>query len=151
MGAFNELWYRKAPARHCDELQSIPQFFHPLDMIDRWNRMYGPRGFLQWQYVVPFGAEDLVRQTAIERLERAARLPLVRGRAQDGFGPANPGAAVVPASGGWTRMALDIPHGHAGPGAAARRAGPAGHRRRRGRIFTGLAKDSRMRPELAAG
>ncbi|MCB1031096.1 MAG: FAD-binding oxidoreductase, partial [Acidimicrobiales bacterium] len=51
--AFNEAWYRKAPRQRRDNLQTISQFFHPLDLVDRWNRVYGRTGLLQWQFVVP--------------------------------------------------------------------------------------------------
>ena len=55
--AFNELWYRKTRVSHRDAIQDIGLFFHPLDMIDEWSRAYGSRGFVQYQFVVPFGAE----------------------------------------------------------------------------------------------
>ena len=65
--AFNELWFRKAPVRRVDQLQSISAFFHPLDGVVSWNRLYGPRGFVQYQCVVPFGHERALR-TIIQRL-----------------------------------------------------------------------------------
>jgi FAD/FMN-containing dehydrogenase len=49
---FNAMYYRlkKTQAR---QLQHYEQFFHPLDRIQDWNRLYGPRGFYQYQCVLP--------------------------------------------------------------------------------------------------
>src|SRR3954447_23892724 len=67
VSAFNEVWYRKSPKRKRDQLQSIPTFFHPLDGVGSWNRVYGPRGFVQYQFTVPFGQEEAMRE-ALERI-----------------------------------------------------------------------------------
>jgi len=51
--AFNELFYRRQPRRAHTGLEHYAPFFYPLDGIGQWNRIYGPKGFLQYQSVVP--------------------------------------------------------------------------------------------------
>lgn len=50
---FNAAYYQLGQRRASRTLQHYQAFFYPLDRIDRWNLMYGPQGFYQYQCVVP--------------------------------------------------------------------------------------------------
>ncbi len=52
--SFNELYYHSQFSKRVHKVVPYEPFFYPLDSIHEWNRMYGKRGFLQYQFVVPF-------------------------------------------------------------------------------------------------
>ena len=50
---FNKLYYHRVPKSGRTTVKPISDFFFPLDSIHDWNRLYGKRGFHQFQCVVP--------------------------------------------------------------------------------------------------
>ena len=140
VAALNRLRYLRAPATDVSTLEPLDRFFFPLDAVEGWNRVYGRRGLVQYQFVVPFSAADLVR-VALERLRDAGCPPLLAVLKRLGRGTPGPLSFPMP---GWT-LALDFPA--ARPGLAGvldeldALVAEAG-----GRVY--LAKDGRLRPEL---
>ncbi|HTI09454.1 MAG TPA: FAD-binding oxidoreductase [Puia sp.] len=51
--AFNSLYYRKNLKREINNVVNYEPFFYPLDVILHWNRGYGKKGFIQYQFVLP--------------------------------------------------------------------------------------------------
>jgi FAD/FMN-containing dehydrogenase len=69
MKAFNSVYFRKR-ADSMDSLVDYETFFFPLDAVRDWNRIYGKRGFTQYQFVVP---KDAGRDALREILEKVGR------------------------------------------------------------------------------
>ena len=102
--AFSELWWRKAPKQQREAVQNITAFYQTLDVFADWNRVYGKRGFLQYQFIVPIGAEDTFRQIVekIATSDHASGLNVLKR-----FGAGNAAPLSFPAP-GWT-ITVDFP------------------------------------------
>lgn len=59
---FNAAYFRFHRAGGTPELVHFDPFFYPLDAVLEWNRLYGPRGFLQYQCVVPLGERAAITE-----------------------------------------------------------------------------------------
>ncbi len=56
--AFNFLYYGKNFKKEISNVVSYEPFFYPLDAILHWNRGYGKKGFIQYQFVLPLHAKE---------------------------------------------------------------------------------------------
>ncbi|HUY47266.1 MAG TPA: FAD-binding oxidoreductase [Streptosporangiaceae bacterium] len=132
---FNGLHFFKAPQED-SEITDLAAFFHRLDAIDGWNRVMGPHGFVQYQFVVPEGAHEVIARVleAVQRHRLAPFLGTIKR-----FGAASGGHLSFPLP-GWS-LAIDMPAGN-------RRLGPVLNELDQwiaaegGRVY--LAKDSRL-------
>ena len=50
---FNWFFYHKQLKKHLKNYVDLDQFFYPLDAIQNWNKIYGKKGFIQYQFVIP--------------------------------------------------------------------------------------------------
>ncbi|MEO5997208.1 MAG: FAD-binding oxidoreductase [Chitinophagaceae bacterium] len=55
---FNFLYYGKNFKKVIDNVVKYEPFFYPLDAIANWNRGYGKKGFIQYQFVIPLNAKE---------------------------------------------------------------------------------------------
>ncbi len=69
--AFNELYYHVQFAQKVDKRVHYDPFFYPLDAIHHWNRLYGRRGFLQYQFVVPFAHGSEAMRDILARIRHS--------------------------------------------------------------------------------
>lgn len=53
IGVFNALYYQREGKKQQPFLRGYDPYFYPLDAIGQWNRLYGKRGFVQYQCVIP--------------------------------------------------------------------------------------------------
>ncbi|TAE50726.1 MAG: FAD-binding oxidoreductase [Bacteroidetes bacterium] len=69
--AFNALYYGKQFSPRSSALSDYDSYFYPLDVIHHWNRIYGRRGFTQYQFVVPKAAGKAGIREVLERVQKA--------------------------------------------------------------------------------
>ncbi|MFZ5440690.1 MAG: FAD-binding protein [Myxococcota bacterium] len=80
-------------------------FFYPLDIANDWYRGYGKRGFIQYQFVVPFDGGERLVQRLLEMITSSDQLPFLNILKR--FGPANEAPLSFPTSG--FTFAVDFP------------------------------------------
>lgn len=71
IGLFNRVYFHKQLKDHAAGLTHFEPFFYPLDGIHHWNRIYGRRGFLQHQCVLPFDGDQGPTRALLERVTRS--------------------------------------------------------------------------------
>ena len=106
MRPFNTAYYRSHARRPGGSARIVPYhgFFYPLDAIGDWNRLYGRRGFLQYQCVVPRATGAVAE--LLERLAAAGAasfLAVIKD-----CGPESDAYLSFPLEG--TTLALDVPY-----------------------------------------
>ena len=137
---FNRLWYTLGHRRAGRRIESLDSFFYPLDRVRAWNRLYGAKGFLQYQFVVPHDHGDTVLEIAETLAQTATPVSLAVLKR---MGAASSGYLSFPMP-GWT-LAVDMPLGDPDLGRTLdecdAKVATAG-----GRVY--LAKDSRLRRQF---
>lgn len=108
VGAFNSLYYRKQIRTRTSSVIDYEPFFYPLDRILHWNRVYGRKGLLQFQCVLPntddsAGITNILRTIAASGLASFLAVIKVFGIRK------SPGMLSFPRPG--ITLALDFPVG----------------------------------------
>lgn len=138
---FNALYYHRQRARRVRSTQHYQPYFYPLDGIRDWNRMYGPRGFLQHQCVLPPAAARDAVAALLDAIGRSGQGSFLAVLKEFGDRPA-PGLMSFARAG--TTLALDFPRSDAAFALLARLdaiVAEAG-----GALYP--AKDARMSPAM---
>jgi FAD/FMN-containing dehydrogenase len=69
--AFNAFYWRLEQRHRGNIVEHYSKFFYPLDAIGNWNRLYGKRGFYQFQCVVPIAGADAVVSELLRQIVKA--------------------------------------------------------------------------------
>ena len=105
--AFNQAYWHRAPARPRQAQVSYDPFFYPLDAILHWNRVYGRRGFQQYQALIPEAEAPAGIRALLHAIGDAHTGSFLAVLKRCGDLP-SPGLLSFPRAG--TTLALDFPH-----------------------------------------
>lgn len=103
---FNALYYNRQRTKKQFSTVHYDPFFYPLDGVKNWNRVYGPKGFLQYQFVVPVENSELAIKETLERISAANSGSFLAVLKVFGDRP-SPGMLSFPRPG--ATLALDFP------------------------------------------
>ncbi len=97
MGMFNKAYYNLKRKGAQDSVVDYDAYFFPLDNIGNWNRLYGSKGFLQYQLVIPtenarLGIADIL--TKVSNAGKGSFLAVLKK-----FGDANANLLSFPMAG----------------------------------------------------
>ncbi len=73
MSAFNGSYYHLKNLSKSASPVSSDAYFFPLDNIRHWNRLYGRRGFLQYQFVLPLDATGAGLRQVLQKVSDAGK------------------------------------------------------------------------------
>jgi decaprenylphospho-beta-D-ribofuranose 2-oxidase len=104
--AFNFAYFNRAPRQAREICTGYVPFFFPLDAVNNWNRIYGRRGFLQWQFVIPFEDGIAGMTKILERLAKSGAASFLAVLKK--FGKSDPNQMLSFPSPGYM-LALDFP------------------------------------------
>ena len=102
VSVFNRLYFTRASSR--PKLVPIARFFYPLDRVEGWNRIYGKRGFVQYQFVLPASTSLVGMNEVFKRMAEHGTAPFLAVLKRFGAGR---GMLSFPIE-GYT-LALDFP------------------------------------------
>jgi FAD/FMN-containing dehydrogenase len=71
--AFNTLYYNRVRQRVSRAQVGINSFFYPLDAVADWNRIYGRRGFTQYQFVLPLDSSFTGLEKILARIAASGK------------------------------------------------------------------------------
>jgi FAD/FMN-containing dehydrogenase len=107
MRLFNTAYYNRQWRKDRPAIQHYEPFFYPLDGVHRWNRIYGKRGFFQYQLVVPMTDGGAALREIFQRIARSRRASFLA--VLKTFGEIrSPGLLSFPRPG--ITLALDFPN-----------------------------------------
>lgn len=107
IGAFNTLYYGKQRRKVVKKRGHYEPFFYPLDAVGAWNRIYGPRGFLQYQFALPYTGDAGVTKEIFARIAASKLGSFLAVLKMFGDLP-SPGLLSFPKPG--VTLALDFPN-----------------------------------------
>jgi decaprenylphospho-beta-D-ribofuranose 2-oxidase len=106
MRAFNETYYRKHSKGMKSTVCHYEPFFFPLDFVRNWNRIYGSRGMLQYQLVVPHDPQHAAIREVLAHVTEAGMASFLSVIKE--FGDNTHGGLSFPSPG--VTLAMDFPN-----------------------------------------